>query len=262
MIWWGFTALCVHASQREDLLNIVEPKYTITTHFNSAFQPLPSDSMLPIRFHGMDFRCYMPGSSTNDTKVIKGPLSTETAYYLTSSLEGQSLMMDRGEWWIYELRIGAYLRQFHYDRPGMVQKSDDPVPGQIMLGKWKETKRAYPQDLYALTELSTEVTVAGHVLVFSKPQLTKLKYGNVLGWAVQIAGVRLELAYKVDDYFFLLKDAISRPVFRASYQVIQRREPLAQPLSHIFYKHYFACQECRFTGIATSNDTLILVIFT
>ena len=262
MIWWGLIALYVQASQREDLLNLVEPKYTITTHFNSAFQPLASDFMLPIRFHGTDFKCYMPGStSSNDTKVIKGALSTETAYYLTSSLEGQSLVMDRGEWWIYELRIGTFLRQFHYDRPGMVQKSDDPVPGQIMLGKWKETKRSYPQDLYALNSLPTVVTAAGHVLVFSKPQLTKLKYGVVLGWKVQVAGAVLELVYKVDDYFFLLKEAIPSPVFRAAYQVVQRREPLTQPLSHLFYKHYFACQECRFTGILASNDTLILVPF-
>ena len=260
MIWWGLIGLCVLASQREDILDLVEPKYTITTHFNSAFQPLPSDSMLPIRFHGKDFKCYMPGHQlTNDTKVIKGPLSPETAYYLTSSLEGQSLMMDRGEWWIYELRIGAYLKQFHYDRPGMVQKSDDPVPGQIMLGKWKETKRAYPKDLYGLTGLPAEVTVIGRVLIFSKPQITRLKYGIVLGWAIRVAGERLELLYKVDDYYFLLKEAISKPVFRSLYQVIERREPLAQPLSYMFNKYYFACQECHFTGILSPNDTLIMV---
>ena len=40
----------------------------------------------------MDFRCMPESTSANDTKVIKGPMSTEIAYYLTSS-------------WLYELRM-------------------------------------------------------------------------------------------------------------------------------------------------------------
>lgn len=264
MIWWGVIGVWVSATLREVLLDVVEPKYTLTVHFDSAHQALPTDYTLPIHFQGLDFKCYFPWQqhASNDTNLIKGPLSPETAYYLTSSLEGKSLVMDKGEWWIYELRIGAYFRQFHYDRPGMIQKADDPVPGQIMLGKWKETRRAYPKELYSLQALPLQVTLIGMVAIFSKPQVTSGKYGLITGWGIKVNGQKVELVYKVDDYFFLLRTAVATPLFRVPYSVIERREPPIQSPTHYFYRNYFTCQDCHFTGILSPSDTLIFVHLT
>jgi hypothetical protein len=48
-------------------------------------------------------------------------------------------ILDRGEWWTYELEIGRGFRQLHFDRPGLVQMEIDPVPTTISLGRWNST---------------------------------------------------------------------------------------------------------------------------
>ena len=86
------------ASIIEDIHKRVAQKYQISTHFIDSNPGSASSSILPINFQGRSYRCYMPSSEESEPEAlnetqsmeVKGTLTDEVGYFLTSGLTGMS----------------------------------------------------------------------------------------------------------------------------------------------------------------------------
>mmetsp|Transcript_16039 Transcript_16039/g.29392 ORF Transcript_16039/g.29392 Transcript_16039/m.29392 type:complete len:221 (-) Transcript_16039:179-841(-) len=83
------------------------------------------------------YKCSIPDGATRKTKAKK--ITEAEVNEILAVYKGNSHLLDRGEWWTYELEVGKWFRQFHFDRPGLMKKEDDPVPTNFILGKWNTT---------------------------------------------------------------------------------------------------------------------------
>lgn len=109
------------------------PKYK----FDLAQSPI-EDANFSIDFSSSSgYKCRVP-DGTRKASAGK-PITDTQVKALLSSYIDTKLILDRGEWWLYELNFGQWFRQFHIDRPGLIKKQEDPVPTSIILGLWTTT---------------------------------------------------------------------------------------------------------------------------